>query len=265
MSASLTSTSSTSSTSSKSSSSTSSTSITISTTSTLSRTAESTTISTTAQRTTFATTGPITSITRTTTVASTAAPRTTTLPSSTTRSSCDPNCADSMGSAACRHADLMWNMCSAGSSWWLSRCQATCARCGGVLPPCGRCDHRCTNTQPGTECERLNRSSAGALCSGGWGTWWLTQCRASCGACDGTLPPCSQTLRAQSLSMALPIGMTPSNNSVPGTNGPVLQKEDRKPGVVVMILGISNGVLLLCLLASGGVILRGRHAKKFEL
>jgi hypothetical protein len=112
--------------------------------------------------------------------------------------SCDKSCVDSMGSATCRQADVTWNMCSSGISYWTLRCQATCATCGGVLPPCGQCDHKCTNSRSESDCDARNRQSAGALCSGGWGTWWVNQCRAFCGACEGTLPPCSQTVQIQS-------------------------------------------------------------------
>merc|ERR1711972_1260765 len=183
----------------------------------------------------------------------------------TQKGSCDNNCVDSMGSAACRQADVTWNMCSANSAWWISRCQATCAKCGGVLPPCGQCDHKCTNTQPGTECDRFKRVSAGAVCSGGWGAWWQDQCRASCGTCSGTLPPCIQAQGIQSYSIILPIGMAPSNNNSSSTQEPLLQKVGSKSGVAVILLGVSNGVLLLCLLSCGCVIISGRHAKKFEL
>jgi hypothetical protein len=72
-------------------------------------------------------------------------------------------------------------------------------------------------------------------------------------------------MQIQSLSVILPTGMVPSNNSASGAHDPVPQKADGIPGVAVILLGISNGVLLLCLLASASVIIRGTHAKKFEL
>lgn len=177
---------------------------------------------------------------------------------------CDKSCVDSMGSAACRQADVMWNMCSANSPWWISRCQATCANCDGILPPCGQCDHKCTDTQPGTECDRLKRSSEGAVCSGGWGAWWQNQCRASCGTCSGRLPPCIEAHRTQSFSIILPIGMAPSSNSS-STQDWLPKKVRSDSGVAVIMLGVSNGVLLLCLGACGCVIISGRHAKNFEL
>merc|ERR1712187_362875 len=107
----------------------------------------------------------------------------------------DQTCVDSLGSAACRQADVAWNMCSAAGSdpHWTSGCQATCARCSSGLPPCGQCDHKCTNLRSDTDCGMRIQMSAGALCSGGWGAWWLDQCRLACGACDGTLPPLQYT------------------------------------------------------------------------
>jgi hypothetical protein len=64
--------------------------------------------------------------------------------------------------------------------------------------------------------------------------------------------------------MVLPMGMAPSNSSS-SAQDPFPQKVDNNSGFVLILLGISNGVLLLCLLASGCVIINGKHAKKFEL
>merc|ERR1712050_486565 len=169
-----------------------------------------------------ATTGSTSRSTSAATSVSSGAPGTTTLLPSTTGGSCDQTCEDSLGSAACRQADAAWNMCSAADSnpHWTSGCQATCARCSSGLPPCGQCDHKCTNLRSDSDCGMRIQMSAGALCSGGWGAWWLDQCRLACGACDGTLPPCSTP--PPSLPSSDALASLGSNSQVGGQTGRVM-------------------------------------------
>merc|ERR1712217_225736 len=174
------------------------------------------TSTTRAASTVSAPTGSTSRSTSAATSVSSGAPGTTTLLPSTTGGSCDQTCEDSLGSAACRPADAAWNMCSAGGSWWTSGCHATCDTCGSGLPPCGQCDHKCTNIKSDTECGTKIQESAGALCSGGWGAWWLDQCRLACGACDGTPPPCSTP---PSLPSEDALAFTGSNSQGGGQTG----------------------------------------------
>jgi hypothetical protein len=176
-------------------------------------------------------------------------------------STCDRTCVDSLEVAVCREADIIWNMCSVDSPWWISRCQATCAKCVGDVPPCGQCDHRCADTR--SECYNLNQLSAGALCAGGWGVWWQNQCKASCGACDGRLPLCSQAVQLNSFSISLPTDPTRSNDNGYGVKGTPQADTDNK--TVLILFGVLNVVLLLCLFFSCYMLARSKLTKSFTV
>jgi len=210
----------------------------------------------------IATTTTITSdssiATKTTSRATTSTIRTTD-PGTTVGSSCDRSCVDSLEVAVCREADIIWNMCSVDSPWWISRCQATCAKCVHDSPPCGQCDHRCADTR--SECYNLNQMSAGALCSGGWGVWWQNQCKASCGACDGRLPLCSQAVQLNSFSISLPTD--PSRNSENSSEGTPQAGSDNN--TVLIIFGILNGVLILCLFFACYMLAKSKLVKSFTV
>merc|ERR1712187_949034 len=216
--------------------------VTTSTSSTTSVRSTSSTTTITSTGTTTSTASKTVAFSTITTVSTLPTPGSITTSTATTQlGNCDAGCVDAMDSAACREADVEWSMCVMGSTHWTSRCQATCARCGSALPPCGQCDHKCTNLRSETECETENRRSGGAICSGGWGVWWLNQCRSSCGACEGALLPCSQDLKFPLPLPPLALASTGSNNQEAGQTGLVMSSCFRRivpllPLAVILVL-----------------------------
>merc|ERR1712039_898861 len=112
---------------------------------------------------------------------------------------CDSTCADVKPKSACEQADSRWNMCTAGSSWWVSQCRRSCRACESGMPPCqdvtggqaAECDPSCVNVKTAEACESAN--SQWGMCKNG-GQWWKAQCKRTCQACENGLPPCSDVV-----------------------------------------------------------------------
>jgi hypothetical protein len=81
---------------------------------------------------------------------------------------------------------------------------------------------------------------------------------------------CTQATQLNSFSMSLPAGVVKSTSNSSGAQGPSPGEFGPPPGetgskTFVVVLGISNGVLVLCLFLSWYTMIKSRPAKTFAV
>jgi len=119
---------------------------------------------------------------------------------------CGNVCRDRKSEEECVHANIIWNMCSSGQTWWLNQCSLTCGECANAGCPVDEvvetltCDMHCLNKKPLHECEAAN--TVWGMCSHE-GSWYQNQCKAFCSKCKDGLSPCSGELVAVSGGLVL--------------------------------------------------------------